>query len=92
MHKDPNATTDNLKPKVLPLSTKEYTDKSIVINQGKYNSSFYEIELFLSDIISNNYPAKYLLVDAWYYTTQDKIDDTIPTYYGNGTSWIKIKN
>ena len=26
------------------------------------------------------------------YNTENGLDDTIPTYYGNGTEWIKFKN
>lgn len=81
-----------LKPKVLPLSTKVYNDKTVVINQGKYNDSFYDTELFTTPKINSNYPAKYSLIDAWYYTTTNSLETNIPTYYGDGTSWIKIKN
>lgn len=33
-----------------------------------------------------------LFYDAYHYTTENGLDDTIPTYYGDGTQWIKFKN
>ena len=35
---------------------------------------------------------KYTFNNVYYYTTEDGLDDTIPTYYGDGTQWIKFKN
>lgn len=35
---------------------------------------------------------KTLFYDAYHYTTENGLDDTIPTYYGDGTQWIKFKN
>ena len=71
---------------VLSIPSKTYTDKSIIISQG---FSKYKTELFNSNI-TNGINVNFN--DVYYYTTQDGFDDTIPTYYGNGTSWVKFKN
>ena len=34
----------------------------------------------------------YGLYNAWYYTVENGLDSTLPTYYGNSTEWIKFKN
>lgn len=33
-----------------------------------------------------------LFYDVYHYTTENGLDDTIPTYYGDGTQWINFKN
>lgn len=33
-----------------------------------------------------------LFYNAYHYTIENGLDDTIPTYYGDGTQWIKFKN
>ena len=65
-------------------------DNLVVINQGKYASVGYEIELYNNskDVTS----PKYAFVDAWYYTLAGGLETDIPTYYGDGTQWINIKN
>ena len=76
---------------VYSLESKTYEqDELVVINQGKYNIAGYEIDLYDNGKDVNS--AKYAFADAWYYTTQDGLITDIPTYYGDGTSWIKIKN
>jgi hypothetical protein len=79
------------KVQVYIVESKTYQqDNLVVISQGKYNSVGYEIELYnnMKDVTS----PKYAFADAWYYTTQGGLETDIPTYYGNGTSWINIKN
>ena len=65
-------------------------DNLVVINQGKYSNVGYEIELY-SNPKNVNAP-KYAFADAWFYTIQDGLITNIPTYYGDGTRWINIKN
>ena len=85
----PSAYSNGLQ--VLPLSTKIYENKSLVIAQGKFSTVGYDVELFSNDKIKSNYPIKTSIADAWYYQNS-QITDNIPTYYGNGTSWVKMKN
>lgn len=66
------------------------TDNTVVINQGRLYNIGYQIELFTNNKCINN--AKYSFADAWFYTTNDGLITDIPTYYGNGTQWINIKN
>lgn len=82
---------NNTKVQVYNLESKTYSqDNLVVISQGKYSSVGYEIELFDTpkDVVS----PKYAFADAWYYTTANSLETDIPTYYGNGTAWVKIKN
>lgn len=79
------------KVQVYALESKTYEqDNLVVISQGKYNNVGYEIELYNNskDVTS----PKYAFADAWYYTLEGGLETDIPTYYGNGTEWIKIKN
>lgn len=63
-------------------------DKSVIVSQ---KSNEYATSLFnKSDNMKNN--PKFFFDNTWYYTTQDGLDDTIPTYYGDGTQWINFKN
>ena len=55
-----------------------------------YGAERYETELFSNDIF--DVPAKYKFKDVLYYTTQGGLETDIPTYYGNGTQWVKFKN
>lgn len=79
------------KVQVYTLESKTYEqDNLVVISQGKYRKVGYDIELYSNS--KDVTPPKYAFADAWYYTLQGGLDGTIPTYYGDGTSWVKIKN
>ncbi len=68
------------------LGTKEYNDNSIVVSQGpSLKTSLFEINGVEGRLL-------FYFADAWYYTTENGLDNTIPTYYGNSTEWIKFKN
>lgn len=78
------------------FNSKTYSDdNSLIIAQGRsgagktYNIG-YATELVTINTLS--IPLLYGLVDAWFYTTQDGLDDTIPTYYGDGIQWVNFKN
>lgn len=84
--------TSNLKKvQGLQLSFKEYKNNSVVISQGRFYKVGYGIELFNNSEQFINQP-KYAFADAWFYTTEDGLITDIPTYYGNGTEWVKFKN
>lgn len=78
---------ENSLVKVFITNYKDYPDKSIVIwgNSGNYLTKLYEDEEIQGDL-------KYRFNDVWLYTNETKLDNSIPTYYGNGTQWIKFKN
>lgn len=83
----PNLT----KVQVYVAENKSYEqDNLVVISQGKYSSVGYEVELYNNskDVTS----PKYAFADAWYYTIEGGLETDIPTYYGDGTQWINIKN
>lgn len=63
------------------------TDNSVIIQSG----TLYTTELLNTDF-EENYGLKNSFADAWFYTTQDGLITDIPTYYGDGTQWINIKN
>lgn len=76
------------KVQVYTLESKTYSqDNLVVILQG---NSGYKTELYSN--VKDVLPPKYLFLDAWYYTTANGLETDIPTYYGNGTNWVKIKN
>ena len=83
------AISDRIQAYTLSAQT-TYPDKSIVISQGQLKTSSYKIELVDMDYFVNQ--PKYAVNDVSYYTTADGLDNTIPTYYGDGTQWIKFKN
>lgn len=84
-----SGTNQNARAFVLESDTYEQ-DNLVVINQGKYGAVGYDVELFSNT--KSLTPPVYPVADVYYYTIEDGLDDTIPTYYGDGTQWIKFKN
>lgn len=85
------------KTRVYHIQTKTYdTDNTVIIAQGRkstgttYNTGY--VVKLLNTTFDEGFEPLYGVVDAWLYTTQDGVDTTIPTYYGDGTQWIKFKN
>ena len=73
---------------VLSLGTKSYDkDNAIILVQNQDYK--FTTEIFDSNIING---LQYEFNDVYYYTQQDGLDNSIPTYYGDGTQWIKFKN
>lgn len=72
------------KVQVLDLGSKEYENNSVVVSQG---SSSYQTQLV--DTKANGRMLVHFN-DVFYYTTENKLDNSMPRYYGNGTEWIKI--
>lgn len=70
----------------------DYTteDNSVILVQSGINKLGYGIKLFNSSMFIK--PATYTITDVYYYTDNDGLITTIPTYYGDGTQWIKFKN
>lgn len=62
-------------------------DKSVVIEQG--NSSL-KTQLYENKNIQGR--LLYGFENVVYNTTESGLDDTLPTYYGTGTEWVKFKN
>ena len=78
--------------RIYHLENKSYaTDNSVIIAQGRTYNVGYSVKLFETEFESAYQPL-YGFADAWFYTIANGLDTTIPTYYGNGTSWVKIKN
>lgn len=75
---------------VYVLESSTYENNSVVLAQGRYYQSGYGIELYNDELFLM--PMLYAFADAWFYTTEDGIITDIPTYYGDGTEWIKFKN
>lgn len=64
-----------------------FEDKTVIIVQGEGQ---YKTKLLsISDIQGN---LLYPFDDVYYNTTESGLDDTLPTYYGTGTEWVKFKN
>jgi N-acetylneuraminic acid mutarotase len=64
----------------------EFADNSVVL----LNGNTYKTQLFSNSEVDDS--VKYNFADVWFYTTQGGLDTTIPTYYGDGTQWVNIKN
>ena len=66
----------------------DYENNSVVIWDG---FGKYKTQLTKS---ADNQEGKIqtLFYNAYHYTVENGLDDTIPTYYGDGTQWIKFKN
>ena len=77
---------------VFHISPKEYEDNSVIIAQGRTYSVGYNVELLTTELAEEDYQPLYSFADAWYYTENDGLITNIPTYYGDGTQWINIKN
>lgn len=73
------------------LVPSDFGDKSIVISQSKLlnNIVTYLFNFNDEDVVGRPVQP---LNDVFYYTTENGLDNTIPTYYGDGTQWIKFKN
>ena len=81
------ANDSGTKVQVFAMQSKTYSyDDLVVVKPG----TTYETELYSNE--KDVEGAKYSFDDAWYYTQNDGLITNIPTYYGNGTSWIKFKN
>ena len=72
------------KLQILELDTISFNNNNVIVLQDKpkYNTK----------LLSNGSNIESFFNNAWFYTTQDGLIKNIPTYYGNGTSWIKFKN
>lgn len=73
------------KVQVLTFPQLNFDDNSIVIDES---SSTYETEIITTDVENGLH---YKFNDV-FFNEENGFDNTIPTYYGNGTEWIKIKN
>jgi hypothetical protein len=67
--------------------TKEFDDNSLILLE---NANTYKAVLYNSDIFDTQ--PKYAFGNIYHYTTEGGLDNTIPTYYGDGTQWVKFKN
>ena len=74
------------KVQVMSIVPNEYANKSIVLAQNKADR--YETKL-VNTTVSNG--LRYTFNDAFYFENS-KFDLTIPTYYGDGEKWAKIRN
>ena len=66
---------------------KDFENNSIVVSQG--NNKYF------TELISNeDVDGKILFPfnNIYFNTIENGLDDTIPTYYGDGTQWVKFKN
>lgn len=70
---------------VIPLQ--EFDNNSLIIAQGAqtYKTQIYENKNIKGRLL-------YGFDDVAHNTTESGLDDTLPTYYGTGTEWVKFKN
>lgn len=80
-----NCTSDNKYFVPISITNKTYENNSIIILPGtKYNTKLFN---YPSNVSGDNLD---YFTDVWYYN--NGYINNIPTYYGNGTEWVKIKN
>ena len=70
---------------VIPMQ--EFENNTLIISQA---NALYKTQLYENEDIDGR--LLYSFDDVKYNTTEDGLDDTLPTYYGTGTEWIKFKN
>lgn len=75
---------------VLALETSTFRNNTLALVNNDNISSFVATELFT--VLNSTTRLLYKLNDVFYYSTETGLDDTIPTYYGDGAQWIKLKN
>ena len=72
------------KVQIMEMNSANYDNNSFVISQG--------VAKYITKIMNNRNNIKFWFNNAWFYTTQDGLIKNLPTYYGNGTQWVKFKN
>ena len=72
------------KVQIMELNSADYENNSFVISQG--------VAKYSTEILANDNNIKFWFNNAWVYTTEDGLVKGLPTYYGDGTEWIKFKN
>jgi hypothetical protein len=63
-----------------------FPDNSVVL----LNGNTYKTQLFSNSKVDDS--VKYSFADVWFYTVQNGPSVDIPTYYGDCTNWVNIKN
>ena len=78
-------TNTSTKVRVYVLNNKDYDNNSIIVWSGnnKYMTQLYTSDNIVGRLLFGFYK-------AYYYTTANKLDASLPLYYGNGKEWIKI--
>lgn len=83
------ASTPNKRPYALAKDTSKFQSQSLVITQGKYKSTQYRTAMYqLPEFLQGK--MLWSIHDVAYYDTDDFV--SVPTYYGDGTQWIRFKN
>lgn len=72
------------KVQIMELNSADYENNSFVISQG--------VARYSTEILGNNNNIKFWFNNAWVYVTEEGLVRGLPTYYGDGTQWIKFKN
>lgn len=78
-------TNTSRKVRVYVLNNKDYDNNSIIVWSGnnKYMTQLYTSDNIVGRLLFGFYK-------AYYYTTANKLDASLPLYYGNGKEWVKI--
>lgn len=74
------------------LNYENFDTKSIIISQTNIGTNKRTVILRPTDTQIFNGELLQCFNNVYYYTTEGGLDDTIPTYYGDGTQWVKFKN
>lgn len=78
-----------------PMSfiSKEYPNNCVILVQSPLRNTLIQTQLW-TYLKRNPFSGRilYSLYDAYYYNKELGLIRDIPTYYGNGTEWVKFKN
>lgn len=75
---------------VFPFETSSYNNNSLILVQNEDMNSFISTQLI--ELPKGLNRLKYKINDVFYYNTETGLNLEIPTYYGDGTKWVKFKN
>ncbi len=73
----------------MPFDGTEYDRNAIVIVQAQARAASIHTQLWDS-VFTGRF--LYMFYDVYYYNKTTGLNNSLPTYYGDGTKWIKFKN
>lgn len=75
------------KLQIYRIPTKTFSDNTIIVDQS---TDLYKTQIYANENIKGR--LLYGFNDVYYNTTENGLNNILPTYYGTGTEWIKFKN
>jgi hypothetical protein len=73
----------------MPMTSDTYDDNVVIITQAPVRNTECRTQI-LDDVFGGRF--LYSFYDVYYYNTETGLNNSLPTYYGDGEKWIKFKN